>query len=80
MLINQYQKNKVKLFEHNQKVYSSYSVFLFYLKIKNKKNKEELKIAVDNFIFALRNYIQSTPINKHIYKNFAISQIFTNLV
>lgn len=52
MLINQYQKNKVKLFEHNQKVYSSYSVFLFYLKIKNKRTRR-IKIAVDNFIFAL---------------------------
>lgn len=52
MLINQYQKNKVKLFEHNQKVYSSYSVFLFYLKIKDKRTRR-IKIAVDNFIFAL---------------------------
>ena len=50
MLINQYQKNKVKLFEHNQKVYSSYSVFLFYLKIKDKRR---IKITVDNFVFAL---------------------------
>lgn len=40
MLINQYQKNKVKLFEHNQKVYSSYFVFLFYLKIKDKRTKK----------------------------------------
>ncbi len=40
MLINQYQKNKVKLFEHNQKVYSSYSVFPFYLKIKDKRRKK----------------------------------------
>lgn len=77
MLINQYQKNKVKLFEHNQKVYSSYSVFLFYLKIKNKRTRR-IKIAVDNFIFALRNYIQSTPINKHtikilLYRRFSLT-------
>lgn len=52
MLINQYQKNKVKLFEHNQKIYSSYSVFLFYLKIKNKRTRR-IKIAVDNFVFEL---------------------------
>lgn len=43
MFINQYQKNMAKLFEHNKKVYSSYSVFLFYLKTKQitiRKNKE----------------------------------------